>query len=212
MGILKNGLNGHFHGKIDGLVCFTRLDKNVTRTQAKSKGDYSPRQLANMQRMKVTSEFLTPVLEFVNLGFKPEGLKRKKTAYNCATSEVKLNGLKGIYPDVSLDFETLMLSKGRLGIAEGVTFSMVPTGIEFKWAVDPKEQWPDSTDQVMLLAYFPSTKTTRYVLYGTERSSGMAILPISTPMHGVEMHLYISFISANRNDVSNSVYAGPLNL
>lgn len=212
MGILKNGLNGHFHGKIDGMVYYTRLGKNVARKQTTSKEDRSPKQLANMQKMAITSQFLTPVLEFVNLGFKADGLKRKKTAYNCVTSEVKLNGLKGVYPDVSLNFESIVLSKGSLGIAEGVTFSMVPTGIEFKWAVDPKEQWPDSTDQVMLLAYLPSTNTTRYVLYGTERSSGMAVLPISSPMQGVEMHLYLSFISADRNDVSNSVYAGSLNL
>lgn len=212
MGILKNGLNGHFVGKIDGLVCYTRLDKNVARKQATGKVDYSPAQLENMQRMKVTSEFLTPVLEFVNLGFKAEGLKRKKTAYNCVTSEVKLNGLKGVYPDTSLNFETLMLTKGRLGIADGVTFAIVPTGIEFKWAVDPKEQWPDSTDQVMLLAYFPLTNTTRYVLYGNERSTGLAILPVSTPMQGSEMHLYISFIASDRSNVSDSVYAGSLNL
>ena len=212
MGILKNGLNGHVLGKIDGLVFYTRLGKNVSRTQSQVKKPASPAQAANRQKMKVVSEFLTPVLEFVSLGFKTYNAKKGGTAYNRATSELKLNGWKGTYPDTVLSFETIMLSKGNLAVAAEVSLAIVPTGIEFKWAVDPEERWPHSSDQAMFLVYFPDKQKALYVLYGPERSAGFGVLPISTPMLGMEMHLYISFISSDRNNVADSVYAGSLNI
>ena len=212
MGILKNGLNGHISGMIDGLVYFTRMGKNVTRTQNPVTAERSPAQKANSQRMQVTSHFLTPVLEFTNQGFKTYNAEKGNTAYNRAVSEIKLNGLKGVYPDVTLNYEALRLSKGKLPIALDVSLAIVETGLEFKWAVDPKELWPNTTDQAMLLVYFPETNKALYVLYGTERASGLAVLPVSKPMLGMEMHCYISFIAADRNDVSDCVYAGALNL
>jgi hypothetical protein len=96
--------------------------------------------------------------------------------------------------------------------AEAVSLAIGSSGIEFKWAVDPEERWPQSTDQAMLLVYFPKTKKALYVLYGAERSSGLGVLPVSAPMLGMEMHLYISFISSDRNSVSDSFYAGSLNV
>jgi hypothetical protein len=211
MGILKNGLNGHFLGKIDSLVFYTRLGKNVSRKQNVVTKPAGPAQVANRQKMKVVSEFLTPVLEFVNLGYKTDTLGKGGTAYNRATSNLKLNGCKGIYPDTHLDFQAITLSKGNLSLPEEVSLAIVPTGLEFKWVVDPEERWPNSTDQAMLLVYFPKTRKALYVLYGPQRSIGLGVLPISAPMLGLEMHSYISFISSDRNSVSNSVYAGSLN-
>ncbi|MEJ7559723.1 MAG: DUF6266 family protein [Pedobacter sp.] len=212
MGILKNGLTGHVQGKIDGLVFYTRLGKNVSRKQATVTKPASPLQAANRLKMGVVSKFLTPVLQFTNLGFRTYKVEAGGTAYNRATSEVKLNGLKGVYPDTAINFETIKLSKGKLTVAEGVSLEIVPSGIAFKWALDPEQRWPDATDQAMLLVYFPEEEKALHVLYGPQRSLGAAILPVSTPMLTKEMHLFISFISADRNDVSESVYAGSLNL
>jgi hypothetical protein len=212
MAIITNGLSGPFKGKSGGLVYYVRNGKNVVRKQTDSTKERSIAQKANNQKMSLTTKFLTPVLEFVNLGFKEFNKDEGNTAYNRATSEVKLNGLTGTYPDIALNFERIMLSKGTLKMAEAVSLAIVSNGIEFKWAVDPDESWPESADQAMLLIYFPETKKALSVLYSSLRAAGSGILPVSTPMLGKQMHAYISFISADRENVSDSVYAGALNL
>jgi hypothetical protein len=212
MAILKKGILGHFEGQLDGIVYYTRMGKNVGRKQTNSTKPRSPSQLASQQGLKVTSHFLSQVREFTNLGFKTDHFKKGGTAYNRATSAVKLNGLTGVYPDLSLDFEHLKLSVGNLPIAEGVSLAIVPTGVAFSWAIDPTQHWPQTTDQAMLLVYFPGDNIALYVLYGSERASGQSILPINSPMLGKTMHFYLSFISADRANVSDSMYAGALNL
>jgi len=212
MSILKRGIYGHFEGKLDGMVYYTRMGKNVVRKQTKSTKPRSLSQLASQHGMRITSHFLSQVSEFTNLGFKTDHFKKGGTAYNRATSVVKLNGVTGTYPDLALNFEHLNLSQGSLPIAEGVSLAIVPTGVAFNWAIDPTQHWPQTTDQAMLLVYFPESDTALYVLYGSERASGQSILPINSPMLSQTMHFYLSFISADRANVSDSVYAGALNL
>lgn len=117
----------------------------------------------------------------------------------------------GDYPDLEFNFEQILLSKGDLNHAEDLEVMQIPFGLQFNWKTDPKMAWPDAADQVMLLAYFPKHNRTEYELFGNSRISGTASLEIPPSLHGEYMETYMSFISADRTQVSDSVYTGGFN-
>ncbi|MNL38801.1 hypothetical protein D3C87_1610400 [compost metagenome] len=58
----------------------------------------------------------------------------------------------------------------------------------------------------MLLAYGTISRQVQSILYGPKRIEGEAILPLSSKMQEEPLETYISFISADRQNVANSVY------
>ena len=212
MGIVKNGLHGEPKGEVGGLIYYQRMGVTVCRMKGVRKKGSSKPQVVNQGQMAIVSKFISKILEFATVGYKAIARKENRIAYNMVTSELKLNGWKVAGSKVVLDFERMVLSKGNLVVPEQVSIETVPTGVEFKWHVDSNMPWAESTDQVMLMAYFPQSKTVLSVLYGSLRAVGSCILPVSTPMLGKKMHTFISFISSDRTDVSNGIYAGNLNL
>ena len=212
MGIVKNGLHGEPNGEVGGVIYYQRMGKTVCRIKGLRKKGSSENQLVDQAKMAVVSKFISKILEFATVGYKAIARRENRIAYNMVTSELKRNGWKVAGSKIVLDFEKMVLSKGNLVIPEQVSIQPVPTGIEFKWHVDPKMPWSESTDQVMLLAYFPQSKKVLSLLYGPFRTAGSCILPVSAPMLSKNMHTFISFISSDRTDASNGIYAGNLNL
>lgn len=64
----------------------------------------------------------------------------------------------GAYPDLNIDYTKLLLSKGELKPAQYPIVETVPEGIRFSWDTNPQMPWPESSDQAMMLAYFPGEK------------------------------------------------------
>ncbi|MNT68697.1 hypothetical protein D3C72_2069510 [compost metagenome] len=82
---------------------------------------------------------------------------------------------------------------------------MVSAGLKFSWDL-PKANSQTGQDQAMLLAYGTISRQVQSILYGPKRIEGEAILPLSSKMQEEPLETYISFISADRQNVANSVY------
>lgn len=72
----------------------------------------------------------------------------------------------------------------------------------------PKANSQTGQDQAMLLAYGTISRQVQSILYGPKRIEGEVILQLSSKMQKETVETYISFISADRQSVSNSVYTG----
>jgi hypothetical protein len=211
MAIIKHGIFGPVRGKLGNLVYYESNGQDIVRRIGANLHPPSMAQLACRAGIAVMSNFLKKVLEFVNAGFGLEAKAKKSNAYNLAMSCNKKNALKGAYPDIELDYPKVMLSEGSLLPAVSPSAVLSAEGLWFNWATYTDMPWPERTDQVMLMAYFPVLGKAVFLLYGPARIAGTALLEISAPMLGAYMETYISFISADRSQVSNSIYTGSFN-
>ena len=211
MGISENGMFGANKGKVGNLVYYTRNGKNVVRTVGKNLKEPSEAQLRSRLEMKVSSTFSKLVKPFIDYGFAAHIVGKDLSQFNVCTGYTRNNALKGEYPDISVDYEKVVLSEGPLMPAYQAAATIVPEGLEVSWYVAEDLPWPDNTDQVMLLAYFPETEQVIYNLFGADRTVGKSLLKISEPLLTRHFETYVAFISADRTRVSDSVYIGGFN-
>ncbi|MGY4386278.1 hypothetical protein ACVWYN_003329 [Pedobacter sp. UYP24] len=212
MAFSEDGLFGKTNGKIGNLVYYQRMGKNVVRRVGKTLKPATEAQLRCRMEMGVTSAFLKPLKGFVYVGFALEAAKLNQMVNNTANSNIKLNALKGTYPDITIDFPKVLVSKGDLKPAENPKVEKVAEGLKFTWDTTPDMAWPELTDQAMLLVYFPADRKALYNMFGPNRIGGTALLEMATPMLEKPMEVYISFITADRKQIANSLYVGNVNV
>lgn len=212
MGFSNEGVFGQNSGKIGNLVYYMRNGKQIVRKIGANTKPPTAAQKENRLRMGLANVFCKAVKPFVDYGFAGQTLGRDIYPYHVAIGYHKTNAIKGTYPDLSIDYSKALLAEGPLLQADQVQLELLDEGLKFSWYVSPQSHWPETSDQAMLLAIFPEEDKVFYQLFGAPRTAGTAILDISAPMLGKYMETYIAFISADRKQVSTSVYAGALNI
>jgi len=202
MGKLSNGILGGVSGKIAKIVGYELNGQNVIRTIGVNNKPPSKKQLNNRQQMKVIMEFLSPMQTLLKTGFSPKAKNSVKNFHNLAIFYNKPHALKGYYPDVEIDYSKFIFSVGSLSPVINPRFFISEKYVEFIWDMAP------SNDQVMLLAYAPGTKIMTFKNSGARRSEGSDKLMLKPKMQGVHLELYISFVSDDRENVTDSLYLG----
>jgi hypothetical protein len=197
-------------GKLGNTVSYELNGKIVTRGIGENNKKRSKSQLAVMQKTRVTSKFLNPVMPFIMIGFEIEAKLTKAHPQNPAFAYNWKNATKGNYPKIKIDFEKVLLTKGGLPMSPGAGIKRVDAGVEFSWDGETDSEGSHWSDQVMMLAYFPELNIANFVTAGAARSIGKDLLPLFIENKKSLMELYISFISSDRRRISNSVYVGKL--
>lgn len=207
MAVSKNGKLG-FTGKVGDTVVYPLNGQWVQRTIGKSNKPATALQLACRQRTKICNDFLNPVLEYIDVGFKAKADALRKNSHNLATSYNRLNAIVGEYPDQHMDFSKVRFSEGKMPVTAGIYATLKDYGVAFSWQVDEDSPGIRWNDQVMLMAYLPEEKDAIYQINGLRRNEGSDILRIPRYEEPLILETYISFISATHKMVSNSVYTG----
>jgi len=117
MAKLNNGILGPLIGKLANVVGYIRLGQPVVRMvpkKLKKKKIRTEAQQAVNLRFKIVKSFISKVKTFVAVGFKLEVAGTTKIAENGAVSYNIKNAVIGEYPDLTLDFAKVMISKGHL--------------------------------------------------------------------------------------------------
>jgi len=211
MATSESGIPGSFKGRIGNTVYYFLNGKWVSRSVARGSKPPTVFRRATQAKMGLGSTVLRDLKPFINVGFRQKAIVKKDNPSNVAKSYLLRHAMAGQYPDISIDYAKLLVSEGPLLPAQD--FSVVPEaeGLRFSWFADPGVPWPDYTDQVMMLAYFPVLGKAVCELYGPQRSQGTALLPVSAPMQSEYMETYVAFIAADRSATSISVYTGSFN-
>ena len=197
---------GPFKGTIANVVGYERLGTACMRKKADLTGRvFSEKQLAHQQRVRLANSFINPSKNFINIGFSLS-TKGGKTAHNVGFSHVMHGGLKGVFPDVELDFENLLVADGDLERARNPRVELVESSLKFIWDYDNMQEFDSRNDQVMLLAYSPETSRSFYTLGGARRSTGMEILEIYPELQEEKFETYIAFVTEDRKQISRSIY------
>lgn len=212
MATLHNGYFGNgWSGKMGNLVFYTLNGKSIVRKIGKNTKPPTEKQLSNRMEMGLVMALLSSLTEFIRVSFNEVSAGTTKSGYNMAVSYNKKNAVSGVYPDIKIDYEKVMLSQGKLKPASGSQVTLVPEGLKFDWPYSGNEPWPQENDQLMAVAYFPLLGTAVYLIFGAARKKGTDILPLPADMLGAYMEVYLSFVSANRKYNSDSLYLGSLN-
>lgn len=211
MAIAENGPNGHHRGRIGNIVYYVVNGKNVSRTIGITTKPPTVLQLRSRMVTKLSSGLFSNLLDFINTGFSIIAIQAMDNAYNQAKKYNKDHLIKGNYPDLEIAYDLLQVSKGLLKPAQNWQVALDDEGLHYNWDTDPQMPWPEATDQVMMLAYFPKLEKVIFNLFGRSRISGSDVLEIPCSLQGEYMETYISFIAANRQQVANSCYTGNFN-
>ncbi len=207
MAILKNGISGPIEGSVGSLIFYTLNGQTIVRSRRrKSTTPASLKQLAVRQKAAIVGLVLKQFNEFVKVGYANAVTDPMISAYNLAASEALCHAVKGAYPEYELDYASLALSSGSLLPAASPVAHYAGTEMIFNW--QPEQDWPDSNDRVMMLAYCPELNEAIYNLVGAKRSAGTDSLTIDVSWAGKAVETYISFRSESNQHTSKSCYTG----
>jgi len=220
MARIKQGILGPITGRIANIIGYERLGQPVIRSIGrKSSIPRSDAQKAVSMKFKLTKAFLKPLKNFINVSYKTAVKGSTKIPENQAQSYNSKFAIKGIYPDLEIDYTKVMVSEGDLPGAENITIELEGNMLKFKWDSDPELHHHRFRDQAMLVAYLPTNNNAFYTVSSARRSAGEDILeihPVKKANGNDEIdqsvEAYIAFISDDREQVSNSIYAGRIAL
>lgn len=199
----------NINGKIGNMVFYKLNGKIVGRSIGKV-GKFSTKQMEVQMRTKLITPFLSPILEFIKLGFKNTPKPDHWNYYSQATFVNKPGAIKGIYPNLEIDYAKVILSMGPIPIPEKASVKFENNNLLFNWDPALDTIGAESRDQVMLLAYFPEKLKAVFLLSGARRSAASELLKLPSFREKTKIETFMAFTNEDRSSTSDSVYTGQL--
>jgi hypothetical protein len=133
------------------------------------------------------------------------------TGTNFALSNIIQNAITGTYPDFKIDYSKVQVTRGTLPRSKDPVVSAEANHIiKFTWTNNAGRKLAKANDQAILVAYCPELNETDYV-FGPARDVATGTIDVSE-FAGKQVHVWISFMSANGKLLANSTYAGELTI
>jgi hypothetical protein len=176
---------------------------------AKRSGNFTQTQVEQHAKFKLIISFLETITGLVRVSFKDYAVKM--TGFNNAMGYNLQNGISGVYPAFTLNFSTILVSRG--GLPNAIAPSAVANGnnINFSWTDNSGTGDAASTDKAILVVYCDSLKAAIYTTAGPDRSAGAGSLN-ATNFSGKTVETYVGFISEDGKMIANSFYTGQITL
>lgn len=211
MALSPNGPHSHPNGKIGNLIYYLLNGQQVVRNVGVNTKPPTRKQKANHQAMAVTMDLLRPALRFINTGFQLEAAGTTRNPHNLATSYNKKHALKGEYPNISVDYSKVMVSKGNLPLAKNLKMDAENNGIRISWDPQHQDKGDYADDLVMVLVLHPATKQANCLLNAGHRSAGSCFVELEGNKLTAQTEVYLCFRSSDGFNISDSIYLGNLN-
>lgn len=208
MAKLVMGVLGGFSGKVGtvvgsiwkGIATIRAYVANVTNPN-------TPAQLEQRSKFKLIIEFLRPLTAFLRVGYK--SLATQKTAFNAAAKYNLANALTGTYPDFTINYPEVKVSRGNLPGPSGYTAtSTVPTEINFAWTDNSWEQGSAAEDKAMLVVYDPARGMSVNITGGGQRDAGSQVITLPEAFSGDLVQCYLAFGDPTGAVCSDSQFVG----
>ena len=171
MGKISQGVLGGFSGKVGNIVGGTW--KGIDYMRIKPSNVANPRTQGQVdQRTKFSNvlNFLQPMTEFLRVGYKLYA--NKMTQFNSAMSYQLQNAITGVYPDFSIDYTKVLVSKGALLRAEATTGVSTEAGVvQLSWTDNSASGGAKATDKALIMLYNADKKVAVYDTAGADRKS-----------------------------------------
>ncbi|HVY73630.1 MAG TPA: DUF6266 family protein, partial [Puia sp.] len=140
------------------------------------------------------------------------------TEYNKAISYNIKNAITGVYPDFTIDYESLLVGRGDLpGALSHALDNPAPGQLKISWTGNVGKGKAKGTDRVYTALYCEEKKiwTEGQIQDASRLQEVLTLEPKSSVdenMAGNTLHVYLGFISADGREVSNSAYVGSVKI
>jgi hypothetical protein len=207
MAKFEQGINGPFRGKVGKIIgCSWKGIPYIRALPRKRTSKPSEKELASRKKWALSQQWLKPVLEIVQIGFK--GYSPRSEGFIAAKSYLMKHAFEGEGQELGINPGLVKISAGNLPLAHNIQASRLGDHqVQFTWDPELPNDEASYHDQVMLLAYDVEHGETDYSLPGELRKKGSAILELSPSEPGT-YHLYAAFVAGDRRWQSDSVYLG----
>ncbi|KIO76331.1 hypothetical protein TH53_15355 [Pedobacter lusitanus] len=208
MAIVTNSYLGNFRGKIGNMVIYPLNGQTVARSIGISHKPITINQLTARMGLKMMNVFFRNIKAFIRIGFELEARGTTSNAFNMA---IRYNSkkIKGVYPDIEIDFEQILVSKGVMPVVKNAKAKIITTGLKVSWDSQADQKGMRADDQVLLLVYFPGDRLkTRIFTSEVRRAEGKYTFKLDRDATMRHAHIYLSFISDNCKSISDSLYLG----
>jgi len=199
-----------FSGGLGGVVGSSWNGISYIRTHAaKISNPRTGPQQDHRQKIAVTMKFLKPLAQFLKIGFKNYSVKM--TPFNAAMSWNYHNALQGFYPDNTVDYSKVLVTRGLIPPSLNQVAGSAGSGtIRFTWDDNSSETGASGSDKTLLAVCNPGKLQAITINELATRAQKSQVVTLPTSFPGDLVHCYIGFIKEDGTEVSNSMYAGPV--
>ena len=207
MGTINKGILGGVSGKVGNVVGGTWKGISYMRSSSgKRTGQASDLQLEQQSKFRLIIQFLRQFTALLNITFKD--FANGITGPNAALAYNIRNGISGTYPNFSINYSMVLLSRGSLANAIAPTATAGTAGkVNFVWTDNTGSGFAKSNDKAILVVYCPDLDQTVSTLAGADRNMAADTLDVSN-FSGKTVQTWLAFISADGKNVSDSFFAG----
>lgn len=211
MGTIENGWLGGFKGILGPAVGSKWKNKYVVRSRPPRKrtSPTSNAQADVQAKFLLMTKFLRPLTALLNKTFNKSA--RDMTGFNKAFSANK-KAITGLSPAFTIDYPKILLSTGTLRNADAITVASPVMGkLVFTWTDNSGSDSALSSDPGFVAVYNEELKRWIQNQKISQRSDATFTLDAAV-FSGKPVHCYIGFMSADNKKVSESFYAGTVNV
>ncbi|SDF60873.1 DUF6266 family protein [Chitinophaga filiformis] len=209
MGKYFKGILGPFSGLVGTVVGAVWNGIYVMRSRPiKSNKPSTDAQLNTQFRLALVTGFLKRIKFLVNKGYQQfnDGI----TPMNAATAYHLKNAVTGTSVlNYAIDYEKVVFSQGNLLLAANAQATIATAArVNFSWTNDAPMDSTGGTDRATFLVYNLEKDKFVTLVGPVARSAEAYVLQVPPDFSGDAVHCWISFVSSDGKDVSNSVYVG----
>ncbi|MDR6782662.1 hypothetical protein ABIE26_000850 [Pedobacter africanus] len=209
MGKYKKGILGNFRGKVGSVVGSSWQGVHYLKS-IPDFGDYTPTaaQLNVRFKLAMVTTFLKRLKPLINVGY--QQFNKGITPMNVATSYHLKNAVTGTSSaNYAIDYTKVMFSDGELsaGANPGVAVTTAAK-LDFSWDNDALPTTTGGTDRATVLAYNVDKGKFTMLPSAAARSAEAYVLQLPPDWGTDQVHAWISFVSVDGKEVSNSSYIG----
>lgn len=150
--------------------------------------------------------FIRPIQSFIKVGFKTYAVHQSE--FNAAMSYMLKNAITGTYPNHTIDYTKVMVSRGTLALPLNIQKQNNSNEIAVSWQDNSGTANALDTDYAMLLAYNVDKQEAIYDMTSTCRGDEGTSLSYPSNWVGDKVHIYLAFVSEDGTLVSDSEYVG----
>ncbi|SMC66347.1 DUF6266 family protein [Pedobacter africanus] len=211
MGKYKKGILGHFRGIVGTVIGSVWRGIHYMKSLPDVGADNpTPAQINVRAKLALVTAFVQRLKTLITVGY--QSFTKGITPMNAATGYHLKNAVTGTSAaNYAINYALVRFSVGSL--SADVTPLVTPTAgakLDFSWTddTDPEEDPTGSTDLVTVLAYSIEKDKFARKVAAAPRSAEAYVLQLPLDWSADNVHTWISFVSANGKQVSNSVYTG----
>lgn len=210
MGTYSKSNFGKISGKVgEGVGSRWRGIKYLRSLPTKSGKPATVSQLAVYAKFALSAARLSPIKDILYIGFSDKKLNTI-TGYNAAVKLFITNAILGEYPDYTVDYSKMQLSKGSLRHLSHLTLDYSGGLLRLEWTVRQGDRSSFADDKVMVVVYNETTN-----LYTVDenimRSDNGANIDIDAES-GDTVHVWAFCIKRDGITISTSQYIGTVTL